>query len=67
MDMAVTSGLQCGLLGISEADGSCAAERYAERKRQHLQTAQLCDDACITFAPFIVEAEGGWVRWRAAS
>ena len=55
----MTSGLQCGLLELSAADASVATERYAERKRSYLNTAQLCADAALAFVPFIVEADGG--------
>jgi hypothetical protein len=60
VDFAVTSGLQCGLLDLSAADGGVAATRYEERKRSHLRTAQLCDEAGLHFLPFVVEADGGF-------
>eukprot|EP00660_Eupelagonema_oceanica_P008066 gene8066-biopygen42227 len=59
IDLAVTSGLQAGLLDLSAVDGGAAAARYADRKRHHLDTAAQCDDAGLKFVPFIFEAEGG--------
>ncbi len=59
VDLAITSGLQCGLLGLSSADGSAAVDRYEDRKRNFLHTAQQFADASLTFVPFVVEAEGG--------
>eukprot|EP00663_Eupelagonemidae_sp_cell21sb_P011775 gene11775-biopygen4742 len=59
VDLAVTSGLQSALLDLSAQNGSAATERYAQRKRRYLDTAQQCTDAGLRFVPFIVEAEGG--------
>ncbi len=59
VDLAVTSGLQAGLQNVSALDGGAAAARYADRKRAYLDTATLCDDAGLTFVPFVFEAEGG--------
>ncbi len=56
VDLAVTSGLQMGLLEMSAGDGGLATEVYAAHKRSHLRTAELCEDAGIIF---IIEAEGG--------
>ena len=62
VDLAVTSGLQSALHALSAVDGGAAAERYAERKRRHLDTAAQCADAAFSFIPFVVEAESGLGR-----
>jgi hypothetical protein len=62
INLAVTSGLQSALVDLSAADGAAAAERYADRKRRYLDTAEQCADAGLAFKPFILEAEGGLGR-----
>ena len=59
MDLAVSSGLQCGLLDHSAVDGGFATARYADRKRAYLDIAALCADAGVEFIPCVFEAEGG--------
>ena len=59
VDLAVTSGLQCGLLESSATDGGDAAARYEAIKCEDMQTKSQCDEVGIAFTPFVVEAEGG--------
>ena len=44
-----------------------AAERYADRKRKHLDTAAKCETAGLYFMPMVFEWQGGMTKKTAAS
>ena len=58
-DFAVTSGLRQTVIASSAQDGSAAACRYEDYKREYLDTAQTCADEGLTFIPVVAEAHGG--------
>ena len=61
LDLAVTSGLRPGCLASTAAAGERPAVDYEARKRQHLDTQQLCSAAGLQFLPLVAEAcGGGW-------
>ena len=59
IDFAITSGLRPDVAHASAADPSAALAAYEDFKRNHLDTARLCAEASLSFAPAIQEADGG--------
>ncbi len=59
MDFAVTSGMRQDATRASSQDPSSAVAAYEDYKRNHLSTAQHCSDEGLSFAPMVVEANGG--------
>ena len=61
LDFAVTSGLRTSMLARSATNPSAAVNAYAETKRTHLNTAQLCQEEGLNFIPMCADgAGGGW-------
>ena len=59
LDFAVTSGLRTDVVERVANSGSVAVQEYEERKRSHLNTANLCANEGFSFIPLVVEAHGG--------
>ena len=70
-DLAVTSGMRPGTLAAMAQAGDKAVVDYEVRKREHLNTDQLCRNEGLQFLPLVAEAcGGGWGpiaerTWRA--
>ena len=59
MDFAVTSGIRQSNAQASFQDPSSAVTAYEDFKRNHLDTARLCNEEGLSFVPVFVEANGG--------
>ena len=59
IDFAVTSGLRSDNLRTSFEEPSAIFGQYEEFKRQHADTLAQCQAQCLSFMPFVVEADGG--------
>ena len=59
MDFAVTSGIRQSTAQASIQDPSSAVTAYEDFKRNHLDTARLCNEEGLSFVPVVVEANGG--------
>ena len=58
-DIAITSPQRADALQSASQPLGAAAERYEERKRGHLDTAQLCALNGFSFIPIVFETSGG--------
>ena len=59
MDFAVTSGIRQSTIQASIQDPSSAVTAYEDFKRNHLDTARLCNEEGLFFVPVVVETNGG--------
>ena len=59
LDIAITSPQRADALQSASQRLGAAAERYEERKRGHLDTAQLCALNGFSFIPIVFETSGG--------
>ena len=59
LDFAVTSGLRHDTVRASMLDATAPLTMYEDHKRNHLDTARLCSEEGLAFAPVVVEAGGG--------
>ena len=61
LDFAVSSGMRADLFREASRTPEEVFARYERHKRQHLQTAQVCETAGFEFVPMVLEAHaGGW-------
>ena len=58
-DFAVTSGMQSSALHRSAVDGTEAALKYEQVKREFQNTADTCQQNGLQFLPLVLEAHGG--------
>ena len=61
LDFAVTSAMRSGLPREATATPELLFQRYEQHERDYKNTAQLCAEAGLCFAPMVMEAHsGGW-------
>ena len=59
-DFAVTAPQRLDVLVEAGRGGGSAASAYADVKRRHLDTAQVCEQHGVAFVPLVVETSGAW-------
>ena len=60
LDLAVTGPQRQGVVGEAAQKSLAAATAYADLKKAHLDTAQLCQAQGVRFLPLVAETTGAW-------
>ena len=65
-DFAITAPQRQGIVNQAAQVPLASASAYAAKKRQHLNTEQMCAASGVEFIPMVAESTGAWepTAWK---